>query len=51
MEVGDAGKVTGEGGDGGGGVDDCWDGWWMEELPQHIADWVDGGIAMCIYCV
>ena len=23
----------------------------VEELPQHIADWVDGGIVVCIYCV
>ena len=23
----------------------------MEELPQHISDWVDGGIAVCVYCV
>ena len=23
----------------------------VEELLQHIADWVDGGIAVCIYCV
>ena len=23
----------------------------VEELPQHVAEWVDGGIAVCIYCV
>ena len=23
----------------------------VEELPQHIADWISGGIVPCIYCV
>ena len=23
----------------------------VEELPQHIVDWVSGGIVPCIYCV